>query len=367
MMMNAFNTETNSMKFTNYVYNKDCKLRVMNSIANRKNVEKRTLLIHSHSNNVYITPRSVARAVISAATQFANDFPIKIKDCGHIAPNTSENSVIYCVLDSEVKAFELSQLFRLDIPLSKNRSARCCIQLMSSSLINLRVNHIPPSATIADLVNFANYFGEPKLLEQEMLDDEILTDSYSVLVEPHANLDLSPYQRITNGEIICDKTMYSIQFVCTEPIKKLSSVSRYDYSSEKDFDHLHQAFMVDSLIDNVLQEQQRSEESRIDDVLENSNLNSESTKFANTNESDVIRIPCDEKNIEEYVDKARKHDSFQLVSCSTCGTPVLQPDDGNGLWSEIPMWAPSRWDRDFHATHEFEIKDDTLVTLVCKK
>ena len=79
--------------------------------------------------------------------------------------------------DSELKAFELSQLFRLDIPLSKNRSARCCIQLMSSSLINLRVNHIPPSATIADLVNFANYFGEPKLLEQEMLDDEILTDS----------------------------------------------------------------------------------------------------------------------------------------------------------------------------------------------
>ena len=74
MMMNAFNTETNSMKFTNYVYNKDCKLRVMNSIANRKNIEKRTLLIHSYSNNVYITPRSVARAIISAARQFANDF-----------------------------------------------------------------------------------------------------------------------------------------------------------------------------------------------------------------------------------------------------------------------------------------------------
>ena len=193
-----------------------------------------------------------------------------------------------------------------------------------------------------------------------------------MLVKPHANLDLSPYQRITNGEIICDKTMYSIQFVCTEPIKKLSSVSRYDYSSEKDFDHLHQAFMVDSLIDNVLQEQQRSEESRIaneDGVLENSNLNSndKSTidKSANTNESDVIRIPCDEKNIEEYVDKARKHDSFQLVSCSTCGTPVLQPDDGSGLWSEIPMWAPSRWDINFHGTHKVEIKDNTLVTLVC--
>ena len=187
------------MKFTNYVYNKDCKLRVMNSIANRKNIDKRTLLIHSYGNNVYITPRSVARAIISAAKHFTNDNPIKIKDCGHIAPNTSANSVIYCVLDGEVKKFELSQLFRLDIPLSRHQSARCCIQLMSSSLINLRVNHVPPSATIADLVNFANYFGESKLLEQEMLEDEILTDSYIMLVEPHANLDLSPYQRITNG------------------------------------------------------------------------------------------------------------------------------------------------------------------------
>ena len=131
--------------------------------------------------------------------------------------------------------------------------------------------------------------------------------------------------------------------------------------------------MDDSFIDKVLQEQQQSEESRVaneDGVLENSNLiiNDESTidKSANTNESNVIRIPCDEKNIKEYVDKAQKHDSFQLVSCSTCGTQVLQPDDGNGLWSEIPMWVPSRWDSNFHSTYEFEIKDDTLVTLVCK-
>ena len=354
--MNAqiLNVENISLKFINYTYADGKSVKVMQSIADRKNIERRTLLINFfNTSTITVTPNSVAKALIAEALEFTDHSAINVIDCGTIVPANSANATIYCVFNSEKVAQRLSQLYRLDIPVSKNQSVRGSVQLMTDSLIYLRVKNVPPCASIADLFNFANDFGVPKLLEQEMSDHEIFTDAYIIIVEPQTDVKRAKHQQQGHGEIICKGVTYRVQFLCVEATKRFCiSCSNYDSHPS------NSGCMITAV--NLFQQNHCEENSVNDGEETNSKL------ISYNEEGEESRIPCQNNNIEAYIEKVQKHDPFALVSCETCSTQVLKADDGTGMCPGMPIWAPSRWDQSFHQAHEFKINSNGDVTLVCK-
>ena len=204
--------DANSLQFSDYAYDQGKCVRVMNSLSNRDGVEKRTLLVTAAEDvNEMISAKTVARVL---RLKLQDDPSAAVIDCGYTAPSNGER-LVYCVLDSEKAAYKLSQLYRLDIPVSNEYSVRCSVQLMSASLFNLRVSLVPPTSTIDDLFNFAVNFGVPKLIEQEADEDGILTDTYIIVVETATKQ--GAHQRAANsGQMNCRGVTYNVQYQCFE-------------------------------------------------------------------------------------------------------------------------------------------------------
>ena len=351
--MNEMSDNCDFFKFTNYTYQGKKSIRVMNSIAKRdKTIENRTILIYPPIKNVYVPAKLASLALIEEANRLdhGKTCAVKIIDYGCITLADNELCAVYCVLNCSEAALQLGQLYRLDIEISKYQKVRCRIKLMSDKVVNLRVKNVPPTASMTDLLNFANIFGEPKLLEQEASEGRSLSDTYVMVIKPHSNSSLLEHQYMIQKDIACSGANYRVQFFCEESTKEFCVRCLSNTHCLKKCPFTVYPYECDAHAANK------------DDTSEtnsHSNLDEERCESYN--------VPCEEANMEAFIDKVRNYDSFASVSCVTCNTPVLKPDDGTGMWPGMPIWAQARFDKEFIKAHVFEVTGESKVKLMCRE
>ena len=225
---------------------------------------------------------------------------------------------------------------------------------MSDRVVNLRVKNVPPTASMTYLFNLANLFGVPKLLEQEVSVNQNLSDTYVMVIEPHANVNLLEHQYMIQKDMLCNGVNYRVQFFCEELTTEFCTRCLSNSHSSKKCPFRSCEYECEAHTGNKIPPSKQSSMSQNCDGEEQCELKS-------------YQVSCENDNMEAYIDKARNHDLFALVSCATCNTQVLKPDDGTGMWPGMPIWAQARFDEEFIKTHVFEVTGESKVKLMCRE